>query len=147
MISVHRFPRDNCPISIEVINERIENNQHHYTFKITIEDKKTNAVFEEIVEKPFNHKVISIAHTRRYAAFLLKTPTQYLLFLYQLDPSEFDNPEFFQIVKTYKVEDLFEYPEVQFKNDEKYVIVEMINGIATSILEYKIPYFKIEDTV
>ena len=147
MVSINRFPRDNCPISIEVLSERIEANQYYYNFKITIVDKKTNAVFEETIEKSFNHKVVSIAYTRRYAVFLLKTPTQYLLFLYQLDPSEFDNPEFFQIVKTHKVEDLFEYPEVQFKNYEKYAIVEVINGIATSIIEYRIPFSKLEDTV
>ncbi len=147
MISVNRFPRDNCPISIEVLGERIENNQYYYTFKITIEDKKTNAVFEEIVEKPFNHKVISIAYTRRYAVFLLKAPNQYLLFRYQLDPSEFDNINFFHIVKIHNVEDFFEYPQVQFKSDNRYAVVEIINGIATSIIEYIIPYFKIEDTV
>ena len=147
MISVHRFPRDNCPISIEVIDERIENNQYYYRFRITIVDKMTGIAYEEIVEKLFNYKIISIAYTRRYAVFLLKASNQYLLFLYQLDPSEFDNPEFFQIVKIYKVEDLFEYPQVQFKNDEKYAIVEVINGIATSILEYKIPFSKLEDTI
>ena len=141
MVKVTCYPKNTCPISIEVLGRRIEDDRYLYKLKVTGEN------YINIIDKYFVAEIVSLSYTKDYAAFLISLKDHYSIFLYKINKNSKDEKDFLQFVTVRRVEDLFEYPYLQFINEERYAIIEMINGIATSILEYRIPHFKIEDTV